>query len=115
MTLYEIISITLSLVAIGVAVFAVVKSVKASRKQEAMMNSSQLQEAEAELARLQVEYKQVQKEHRDKKQNDRPNIFAIEAVMSWEKGLDESYRAIDADYERRIATLRKKISELKAK
>lgn len=113
MTLYEIISITLSLVAIGVAVFAVVKSVKTSRRQEAMMNSRQLQEAEAELTRLQVEYKRVQNEHRNKKQNDRPNVFAIEAVMSWEKGLDESYCAIYADYEKRIATLKQKIRELK--
>lgn len=115
MTLYEIISIILSLVAIGVAVFSVVKSVKVSRKQETMMNSWQLQEAKIELARLQLEYKRVQNEHRNKKQNDRSNVFAIEVEMSREKDLDESYRAIYEDYERRIATLKQKIRELKTK
>ena len=115
MTLYEIISIILSLVAIGVAVVAVVKSTKVSRRQEKMMNSRQLQEAEAELTRLQVEYKRVQNEHRNKKQNDRPNVYAIEVVMEWEKNLDASYSAIYADFENRIAILKQKISELKAK
>lgn len=115
MTLYEIISIILSLVAIGVAVFAVVKSIKASRSQEAMMNNIQLQEAEAELASLQVEYKRVQNEHQAKRKNDRSNMLAIEIEKTWEKDLDASYRPIYADLERRIAILRQRIREIKAK
>ncbi len=115
MTLYEIISIILSLVAIGVAVFAVVKSIKASRSQEAMMNNMQLQEAEAELARLQIEYNRVQNEHRNKKQNDRPKVFAIEAVEVWEKNLDDSYRPIYVDLERRMAILKQEIRERRTK
>ena len=115
MTLYEIISIIISIVAIGLAVFAMFKSVKTSRRQEAMMDRSQLQQDEAELARLEVEYKRVQNDHWNQKQNNRPKVFSIEAVSLWERNLDESYRAIYADYDRRIATLKQRIRELKTK
>lgn len=112
MTLYEIISISLSLVAIGVAIFAVVKSIKTARRQEALLNKKQLQDAEAEFVRLQMEYNKVQTEHRHKKQTERPNVFAIEEVMAWEKALYDSYRPIYADYEKRMATLKQRIREL---
>ncbi|MCM1042000.1 MAG: hypothetical protein NC396_06195 [Bacteroides sp.] len=113
MTLYEIISIGLSLVAIGVAVIVVSKSTKTARRQEALLNKKQLQDTEAELARLQVEYEKVQTEHRHKKLTERPNVFSIEGIVSWEKELDNSYRLIYADYEKQIVTLKQRIRELK--